>query len=60
MTALIPTWRRFTTVRLELLLDGLDDSTDAYDDVANELAARMINDNRIAQAFGHERNSFPS
>ena len=60
MTTLTPAWRRLTTDRLELLLNGLDDSTDAYNDVANELAARMINDNRIAQAFGYERNSFPS
>lgn len=53
-------WRRFKTARLEELLDDLDDSTFAYDDVANELAARMIEDHRVAQATGNARGELPS
>jgi len=53
-------WRRWTTDRLEAELDQLDDAGAAYDEVANELAARMIEDGRVAQATGNARGELPS
>lgn len=53
-------WRRWATDRLEAELDQLDDAGAAYDDVANELAARMIEDSRVAQATGNARGELPS
>lgn len=59
-TPLPANWRRFQTEKLEELFETLDDSTFAYDDVATELAARMIEDNRVAQGQGFARGELPS